>query len=354
MGARSASTASYFARKPDPARCRATSGFVTPQQLAPFFDGTSNTITLQGDFWNQFNTLCTQQDAAIPKNKTGLAELMMEARIAALMQMLAAEPAQLRLGLVKFLIATPHVEATRALARMAIFSPEEDIRQAAVTGLKVRREKDYTGILVEGLRYPWPAVATRAAEAITRLERKDLIPELIAVLESDDPRLPAARDLDGKKVSVVREMVKINHHRNCMMCHAPSSGGSEMTAEVAVQGQPLPSLQQGYNQSLSSPDLLVRIDVTYLHQDFSAKLAVPDAAPWPERQRFDFFVRERKLTDAEAVSYRDQVISKEEGVFSPYQKAALAALRDITGKDTAPNAEAWRKLLKLPKPQRVD
>jgi hypothetical protein len=34
-------------------------------------------------------------------------------------------------------------------------------------------------------------------------------------------------------------------------------------------------------------------------------------------------------------------------VVTPYQKAALAALRDLTGKDTTPTAEAWRKLLKL-------
>ena len=32
-------------------------------------------------------------------------------------------------------------------------------------------------------------------------------------------------------------------------------------------------------------------------------------------------------------------------MLSPYHKAAVAALRDLTGKDTAPTAEAWRKLL---------
>jgi hypothetical protein len=333
------------------------SGPIPFQQLS---DGTSNTLLMNGDFWTQFNNLCTQQDTAnnLAKNKA-LAEVVGEARIAALMQILAPESAELRLGLVKFLTATPHVEATKALARMAIYSPEEDIRSAAITALKVRREKDYTGILVAGLRYPWPAVANRAADAIVKLERKDLIPELVTVLESDDPRLPVAKDLDGRKVSFVREMVRVNHHRNCVMCHAPGTEQSQpapgtMTAEVAIQGQPLPSFPQGYMQS-SSPDLLVRIDVTYLRQDFSAKLAVEDAHPWPEQQRFDFFVRERKLSDEEAVSYRDQVIPKEEGVYSPYHRAAVAALREMTGKDAAPTAEAWRKLLKLPpKATRVD
>jgi len=35
-------------------------------------------------------------------------------------------------------------------------------------------------------------------------------------------------------------------------------------------------------------------------------------------------------------------------VLSPYHRAALAALRELTGRDTAPTAEAWRLLLKLP------
>jgi hypothetical protein len=64
-------------------------------------------------------------------------------------------------------------------------------------------------------------------------------------------------------------------------------------------------------------------------------------------QRFDFMVRERKLTCDEADDYRTQLALKEPGAISPYHKAALAALRDLTGKDTAPTAEAWRKLLKI-------
>jgi hypothetical protein len=136
------------------------------------------------------------------------------------------------------------------------------------------------------------------------------------------------------------------------MCHQPGNpatvSGNVITAEVAVPGQPLPSLFEGYNRPQSSPDLMVRIDVTYLRQDFSATLPVADAAPWPEAQRFDFFVRERKLTDAEAAVFAEQLTPKEAGVVTPYHRAALAALRDITGKDAAPTADAWRTLLKLP------
>ena len=199
-------------------------------------------------FWKLYATICEQEDTGTRRDKETV-ELVTLARVAALTQMLAAESAEMRLGLVKYLTGVPHVEATKALARVAIFSAEDDIRAAAVTALKVRREKDYTDILVKGLRYPWPAVAKRAAEVIAKLERTDLVPELVAVLGSSDPRLPATKDVGGKTVAVVREMVKVNHHRNCLMCHTPVGSGTPnpnaLTAEVAVPGQPLPLPSEG-------------------------------------------------------------------------------------------------------------
>ena len=316
-------------------------------QPAPQFLAPPATPGSMGPFWTAYPSLCQQEDAAQKRPDKELREHMTVARIAALMQMLAPESAELRLGLVKYLTAVPHVEATKALARLAIYSPEDDVRTSALESLKVRREKDYTDILVKGLRYPWPAVAKRSAEAIAKLERKDLIPELVAVLGEADPRLPATKDADGKKISVVREMVRGNHHRNCMMCHAPrdpvTTAAGALTAEVPIPGQPLPTPFQGYGSS--SPDLMVRIDVTYLRQDFSAMLPVSVENPWPESQRFDFLVRERPLTCEEADEYRAQLALKEPGVLSPYHKAAVSALRDLTGKDAAPTADAWRKLL---------
>jgi hypothetical protein len=298
-----------------------------------------------GPFWTQYPLLCEQQDAAQIRPDKALREHVMVARIAALMQMLAAESADMRLGLVKYLMAVPHAEATRALAKLVIFSPEDDVRAAAIEALKVRREKDYTDVLLKGLRYPWPAVADHAAEAIVKMERTDLIPELVTMLSAGDPRLPSEKKENGQTVPVVREMVKVNHHRNCMMCHSSSAGApaDAISAQVPVPGEPLPSPQQGYQSS--SPDLMIRVDVTYLRQDFSASLAVAEATPWPDHQRFDFFVRERNLTKEEAAVYRDQLTPKETGVLSPYHKAAVKALRDLTGKDTAPTAEAWRRLL---------
>src|SRR5262249_35589690 len=100
------------------------------------------------------------------------------------------------------------------------------------------------------------------------------------------------------------------------------------------------------------PDVVVRVDVTYLRQDFSQFLPVADANPWPEMQRFDFLVSTRVLTESAAKTYREALTPREPGVLSPYHRAALAALRELTGRDTEPTAEAWRRLLKLPAPQR--
>ena len=170
-------------------------------------------------------------------NKTD-AEHAEPARIAALMQVLTPEAVALQQGLVKYLASVSHVEATRSLAKLAIFSEEIEVREAALKALKIRREKDYTAILVQGLSYPWPAAAKRASEAIVKLERSDLIPQLLDVLERSDPRAPELREVAGKKSNVVRELVRINHHHNCLLCHAPATAErSGQSVRVDQNGQ---------------------------------------------------------------------------------------------------------------------
>jgi hypothetical protein len=224
------------------------------------------------------------------------------------------------------------------------------VRSAALDALKVRRERDYTDLLLQGLRYPLPAVARRAGDAVVKLERNDLIPRLVDMLDEADPRSPVTKEVEKKKVPVVREVVRINHHRNCLVCHAPGNtdgvSPETLTAGVPVPTEPLAGPSNGYQ--VSFPDLLVRIDVTYLRQDFSVMQPVADAHPWPEMQRFDFLVRNRVLTEDEAAAWREKLEVREAGRLNPYQKAAVSALRELTGKDTGPTAEAWRKLLDLP------
>ena len=59
-------------------------------------------------------------------------------------------------------------------------------------------------------------------------------------------------------------------------------------------------------------------------------------------------VRTRVLTDQEAAAAREALATTEPGRPSPYHRAVLAALRDLTGRDAAPTADAWRRLLNLP------
>jgi hypothetical protein len=294
-------------------------------------------------FWEKFAKLCAQEDKANSKLDPAQLDHVACARIAALMQVLGPESVAMRKGLVKYLASTSHAEATRALAKLAIFAAEDDVRNPAIEALKVRREKDYTAILLQGLRYPLPAVAKRATEAMTKLDRTDLVPELFNFLDEADPRAPTMKDVGAKKVPVIRELVRVNHHRNCLMCHSPAVPNEVpahvTTAEVPRPDQPLPFPSDGYQNSI--PEVLVRLDVTYLRQDFSLMQPVADANPWPEMQRFDFLVRNRVLSDDEAKAFPAPKV----GILSPYQRYALAALRELTGRDTAPTPEAWRKLL---------
>src|SRR5205814_5759910 len=98
-------------------------------------------------------------------------------------------------------------EYTRALVKMAIFSAEDSVRQKALDALKIRRERDYTDILLAGLRYPWPDVARRASDALIKLERTDLVAKLVDLLDEPDPRAPVVREENHKQMHEVRELV---------------------------------------------------------------------------------------------------------------------------------------------------
>jgi hypothetical protein len=308
------------------------------------------------NIWSQLRKSFEQQDQQLEQMETRTVDSIMEARVSALMQVFGAEKPEVQKDLVKYLRTLQHREATRALARLAIFSPEATIRDAAIAALKVRRERDYTDVLLRGLRYPLPTIAKNTSQAIIKLERKDLLPQLVDVLDSPDPRAPYIHEDHGKKVATVRELVRVNHHRNCLLCHAPGDRAAPgdqdpvgtLTAAMPIQNKTMTPSLSGYQDS-PSPDLIVRIDVTYLKQDFSQTQVVQNAAPWPESQRFDFLVRTRSLTDDEAAAFRKHFDRQEAGYVSPYQRAALAALRELTERDVGPTAEAWRKLLNMPR-----
>src|SRR5262249_44718564 len=128
---------------------------------------------------------------------------------AAMTQIMPSETKEGCLPLLGALAAIPRPEATRALARVAVFDPNVTIRARAIEALAVRRESDSTDVLVEGLRYPWPGVARNAAEAIVKLKRKDLVSRLEGLLDEPDPRAPRSEKINGRQATVARELVRI-------------------------------------------------------------------------------------------------------------------------------------------------
>ena len=142
------------------------------------------------------------------------------ASVASLMQVLGHEDGKTRLDLAKYLDTLPGADATRALARLAIFSAEADIRAAAVSVLKARPQGLHRSPAVR-LELSVARCRRPCKRRAAKLARKELVPQLIDVLERPDPRTPQTREVDGKKATVVRELVRVNHHHNCLLCHAP-------------------------------------------------------------------------------------------------------------------------------------
>jgi hypothetical protein len=272
-------------------------------------------------FWDEYRRGIShdlQKDRSLEKTE----------RVAALMQMLAPLDLKMRMGLVRHLASIYHSEATRALAQIAVFSLEKELRQAALAALANRPTDDYTDILLAGIRYPWPAVAENAGAAIASLRLKQLVPTLTALLKEPDPRSPHEESIDGQKTLVVREVVRVNHLRNCLLCHPPATGGNSavvVTGAVPSPGHRFPAPSGGYDRE-TSPDLVVRADVTYLRQDFSLMHRVKNANPWPEVQRYDYLVRTRVVGPKESAAYANWARRHGRSYLAPHQRAVYIAL----------------------------
>lgn len=258
--------------------------------------------------------------------------------IPALQQLLMAEHESIREVLVDQLALIDGKEATEALAQRALYDLHPAIRQRAIEALAKRPEAEYRDTLLGGFRYPWPAVAEHAAEAIIALKMKDTTGTLLRYLDMPDPKSPYHKPGQGK---FVKEMVKINHLRNCLMCHAPSLNQDEkVRGFVPPTNQPLPPPFTRAYYSSSQQGVFVRADVTYLKQDFSVPLPVKHHGLWPAVQRFDFMVRERPASKQELAN-AGKVTSNP----TDHQKSIFFALRELTGKDPGPTAQDWKRLL---------
>lgn len=253
--------------------------------------------------------------------------------IAGLVQMLQADVPQVRRQLIDTLSQNAGPRSSSALAMRAVFDLDRSNRTAATMALQHRPASEYRGVLLAAFNYPWVPAAQHAAEALVLLKDRGAIEPLIDALDNRNPHWPRIQ-ADGQYV--VRELVKVNHLRNCLLCHAPSTESADLVrGRIPYPDEPLP---RAYYHSLQGS--FVRADITYLRQDFSLTQPVANHGDWPELQRHDYLVRQRPVSPPEA----KQVASHLRQSKNPYRDAMLFALRRLTNKDVGDTTAAWQEL----------
>src|SRR5262249_49155835 len=96
-----------------------------------------------------------------------------------------------------------------------------DVRSFAINALKARAADSEQLELAQAFRHPFAPASLHAAQAIVRLDLRAAVPSLIDFLSEPDPAAPFHGERDGRPTLLVRELVRINHFRNCQLCHPP-------------------------------------------------------------------------------------------------------------------------------------
>jgi len=250
-----------------------------------------------------------------------------------MLQILQCEQSPFRTLLVEQLARSNGPVATKALAHRCVFELDPSIRRDVVHLSKGRVSPEARQFLLDALRHPYAPFADHAATALAAIGDRESVPTLVKLLDLADPAAPTT-DAEGNPI--VNEIVKINHARNCQLCHAPSWDRSD-PARVAVPlvTSPLPpSFSVAYYDE-GGPGPFVRADVTYFRQEFSLTLEVAKPGPWPKSQRYDFFVRPRPALEWE-------ILNTAATIDYPQRYAVLRALRKITDRDFGNQSDAWR------------
>jgi hypothetical protein len=266
----------------------------------------------------------------------------------AMIQVLMAEEAPLRLLLVDIMSDIDGRAATVALAERAVFDLSPDVRQAAIEALRFRPREFSRLTFVNALRYPWAPAAENAADALIALDDREAAPLLVAQLGKANPAAPYG----VKNGAAVREIVRIHHEANCLLCHTPAfSGrdpvvGSDPLANRPVNSEDFTGKYGGNSaavkRSLTWQGLLVRADVQFLRQDFSLTFPIGPSFAELQGQRFDFVIRTRMLKPAELRELKSKTVT--DPTAYPQREATLRALCALTGKDVGPTTEAWVQL----------
>jgi hypothetical protein len=242
-----------------------------------------------------------------------------------LMQMLQVEDAPLRRLLVELLGRIEGGQASAALALRASADLAPEVRELAVRELAKRRASEVAPVLADLLRYPWPPAAEHAAEALVALDMRAALPQLYRMLNEPDPVLPVVGASGSMRGPVLREVVRVNHLSNCLLCHPPSFAQADLV-RGAIPGTGQPAI---YGQG-GQDNIFVRADVTYLRQDFSVVQPVTNPDGRVEFHRYDYMVRQRPLTPAAAEALTRQYYAT--GRPSRQREALYFVLRELTAR----------------------
>ena len=240
-------------------------------------------------------------------------------------QMMQIDHTRLVLDVIENLREANTDTAIELLAKRAKFDLRPEVRFSATLALKEAPREKYRDVLLEGFEYPWYVVAQHSAEALVRLDDAEAVPELVELLK-EEKSLTSVEE-DGKLFQ--KEVVAVNHLRNCLLCHAPSMSRQDPSrGQVPSWGQPLP--REYYH---SSRGTFVRADVTYLTQDFSVVQPVEDHGLWPANQRIDYVVYKTPVSEKVAQKNAKKDQNKD------HREAIVFALRSLTGE--TPEDDSW-------------
>ncbi|MDB2686622.1 hypothetical protein N9Y42_05375, partial [Mariniblastus sp.] len=294
------------------------------------FDGFGSRDIAQNDVWR----------FAIIKNEIEKCSSLQDREqvLKTIDQILQIDHPRLRMQLVETLRQKESPAGIEMLVKRAKYDLVPEIRQAAADALNDYSFESFRGQLLDGLKYPWHVAAQHSAEALVRLDDQDAVPELVEMLKLADPRLPQKVDDDSY---LQRELVAVNHMRNCMLCHAPSRTVNDSARGLTPSwDQPIPI---GYYQVNKPTGVFVRADIIYLRQDFSVLQPVKNNGPWPKEQRFDYLVQNKKL-NKKVAKQAIKAITNEPNL---NREAIVYALRELTDQQPADDSyKTWLAIVK--------
>ena len=240
-------------------------------------------------------------------------------------QMMQIDHTRLVLDVIENLREANTDTAIDLLAKRAKFDLRPEVRFSATLALKDFPAEKYRNVLLKGFEYPWYVVAQHSAEALVRLEDKQAVPDLVELLKRH--KSLTSFEEDGKFFQ--KEVVAVNHLRNCLLCHAPSLSNLDSSRGLVPEWErPLP---RAYYQSSSGT--FVRADVTYLTQDFSVVQPVKAPGLWPASQRFDYMVY--KTPVSKKVAEKNDKMDHNK----IHREAIVFALQSLTGQ--TPEDDSW-------------